>query len=309
MRAPADWRILAVYSSDDTFPEFVNQLHGPRITPVQCNLANPDQVSALFQEHGHEWDACVYLAAKVDIPWSVREPQQDLFLNAGSLLNVLDRVRVGRFIYFSSGAVYDGAKGEVPPHTPVAPTLPYAVCKRTCEDYVRFHGERRRSVGEYLIVRFFGAYGPYEAPHKIYTRLVRAFALEQRDTYVIYGDGQNLIDAMYVEDAVEAIQKMLTGSHRNDTVNLAGGRPLTIEALVREVGGALGIPSVKIEKRGVANERNEFWGSTGEMKDYFGFECRTSLADGIARFRDFIVSGKSRVDSVDSAAVLSRSDR
>ena len=61
------------------------------------------------------------------------------------------------------------------------------------------------------MVRFFGAYGPYEASHKIYTRLVRAFALESRNTYTIYGDGANLIDAMYVDDAIDAVAAHVDG--------------------------------------------------------------------------------------------------
>jgi nucleoside-diphosphate-sugar epimerase len=83
---------------------------------------------------------------------------------------------------------------------------------------------------------------------------------------------------------------MLSGSCWNETVNLAAGRPLSIETLVREVGEALGVGPVKIEKQGVANEHNDFWGSTREMREFFDFECHTALADGITRFRDFMIS-------------------
>jgi UDP-glucose 4-epimerase len=303
LRAPADWRILAIYHNDAGFPDFVSRLNRPGVTAAPCDLSNPAEVAALFERHGQAWDSCLYLAAKVDIPWSVREPKQDLLLNSGSLLNVLEAIRVGRFIYFSSGAVYDGSSGEVRPDMPVAPTLPYAISKLACESYVRCYCERKQSIGAYLVVRFFGAYGPYEAPSKVYNRLIRAFALEHQDTYTIYGDGRNLIDAMYVDDAVTAIELMLAGKHWNDTVNLAGGRPIPIETLVREVGEALGVPAVKIVKQGIANEHNEFWGSTQEMGEHFGFECRTLLAEGITRFRDFVVR-ESSDPLVQSAEVL-----
>jgi UDP-glucuronate 4-epimerase len=140
------------------------------------------------------------------------------------------------------------------------------------------------------VVRFFGAYGPYEAPHKIYTRLIWALGIEGQCRYTIYGDGKNLIDAMYVDDAVEAIQRMLIGSHWNDTVNLAGGRPRTLEQLVEEVGEALGVGKVSISKQGLANESNEFWGSTREMKEFFGFQPQTTLGEGIRRFKDFFLA-------------------
>ena len=286
--APADWRILALYRNDASFPEFVSGLNRPNVTAAQCDLADPAQVSAMAERHGREWESCLFLSAKVDIPWSVREPKQDLLVNVVPLLNLLDAIHAGRFVYFSSGAVYDGLKGEVAPDAKIAPTLPYAISKLAAENYVQFHQRRRHSIDNYLVVRFFGAYGPYEASHKIYTRLVRAFAFEGRDTYTIYGDGANLIDAMYVDDAIDAVERMLTGSHWNVTINLASGRPITIETLVREAGEALGVRPVHVDKQGVAHENIEFWASTHEMQSWYGFTPGISLAEGLPRLRDFL---------------------
>lgn len=290
LRAPADWRIVALYNTDAQFPEFVSGLNRSNVVAVHCDLASPADVAALKREHGAEWESCLYLAGKVDIPWSVREPRSDLLANTIPLLNVLDAVRVEKFVYFSSGAVYDGSTGEVGPDTPVAPTLPYAISKLACERYVQFYHQRRKSVGKYLLVRFFGAYGPYEAPHKLYTRLIRTFAIEGQHRYTIYGDGTNLIDAMCVDDAVDAVRRMLTGDHWNDTVNLAAGHPVTVEELVQAVGAALGLDAVEIEKHGTANERNEFWGSVREMQECFGFRPMVSLPEGVRRFRDFLLT-------------------
>ena len=290
LQAPDDWQIVALYRSDASFPEFVRHSGRPGITAVDCDLMDPGRVAALLQGHGSDWDGCLYLAAKVDIPWSVREPKQDLLAHTVPLLNLLENLRVRKFVYFSSGAVYDGLNGEVDPRAQLAPTLPYAISKLTCERYVQFYCERKRAIENYMIVRFFGAYGPYEAAHKIYTRLIRALVLEGQNSYKIYGDGRNLIDAMYVDDAVEATRRIFSGGHWNDTVNLAGGRPVTIEALVREVGEALGRGSITIEKEGVANESNQFWGSTSEMRDLYGFQPKVSLKDGMRRFKEFYVS-------------------
>ncbi len=294
LQAPADWEIVALYRGGEAFPGFVRGLANPRITAVPCDLSDPAAVSRLCETHGAEWESCVYLAAKVDIPWSVREPNQDLLANVSPLLNLLERVRVAKLVYFSSGAVYDGCQGEATPSTPVRPTLPYAISKLACERYVESFVCRRRTVERFLTVRFFGAYGPFEAEHKIYTRLIRAFCVDKQDTYTLYGDGQNLIDAMYVDDAVDAVRRMLAGSHWNDTVNLAGGHPITVESLVRQVAAAIHAGTVRIEKQGVAHESNQFWGSTREMKEIFGFEPRVPLAEGIQRFRDFQLTGNHR---------------
>ena len=68
---------------------------------------------------------------------------------------------------------------SVGPDTVLRPTLPYAISKQACENYVRHFRESGR-LGSYVIARFFGAFGPYEPERKIYTRLVR-WAMEQPD--------------------------------------------------------------------------------------------------------------------------------
>jgi nucleoside-diphosphate-sugar epimerase len=290
LRAPADWRIVALYAHDQGFLEYVSGLRRRDVIPVKCDLTNPANIAALIHDHGGEWESCLYLAGKVDIPWSVQEPGRDLLANVIPLLNLLDAVAVEKFVYFSSGAVYDGMSGEVDPRVAVAPALPYAISKLACEHYVQFYHRRRHSIRNYLVVRFFGAYGPYEAPHKIYTRLVQTFAIDRHNRFTIYGDGRNLIDAMFVDDAVDAITRMLIGEHWNDTVNLAAGRPLTIEELVRTVGQTLKVDSIEIEKVGIANERNEFWGSVRDMQELFGFQPTIGLGVGVCRLRDFLIA-------------------
>src|SRR5215472_5436737 len=113
LRSSSDLQILALYSTDVGFPEFVSRTKKSNVTAAHCDLKNPEQIAALLKKYGRDWDSCLHLAAKVDIPWSVREPKQDLLLNVGPLLNLLERLRVGKFVYFSSGAVYDGLRGEV----------------------------------------------------------------------------------------------------------------------------------------------------------------------------------------------------
>ena len=101
--------------------------------------------------------------------------------------------------------------------------------------------------------------------------------MERQDRYTIYGDGTNLIDAMFVDDAVDAIEAIIRGAHWNDTINLAGGSPVTVESLVRAVAEALELDSISIDKAGAANEKNDFWGSAGEMRELYGFAPRVTL--------------------------------
>src|SRR5262249_36529846 len=106
LRAPKDWRVVAVYGKDGSFLRFVESLNHSGITPVQCDLTRAEEVRDVLARYG-EFSSCLYLAAKVDIAWSVREPRCDLHANTVALLNVLEPLRAGHLVYFSSGAVYD----------------------------------------------------------------------------------------------------------------------------------------------------------------------------------------------------------
>jgi len=288
LRAPKDWEITALYSQDISFPGFVSKSSLANVSPCQVDLNSPDQIRSAMEKRGREWDCCLHLAAKVDIPWSVDNPKLDLLANTASTLNLLEEVRVGRFVYLSSGAVYDGLCGQVDPSMPVYPTLPYAVSKLTSEEYVRAFWRRRKSIERYCIVRFFGAFGPYEAAHKIYGRLVRRFGIEKQSDYELYGDGSNLIDAMYIDDAVGALL-LIANDPRDLTIDLAGGNPISLEQLVVEAASTFGIESLNLKKSGIAHESNAFWGSPEGMSLQYGFRPTVSLASGLKKFCEFLL--------------------
>src|SRR5439155_20706716 len=99
--------------------------------------------------------------------------------------------------------------------------------------------ERRHSLTSFANVRFFGAYGPYEAPRKITTRWLTAIVDGQRE-FTIRGDGRNLIDFMYIDDAVDALLRIVRAADFSGTVDLAVGAPVTIDDIVQSMARASG---------------------------------------------------------------------
>jgi nucleoside-diphosphate-sugar epimerase len=162
--------------------------------------------------------------------------------NTIGLINVLETWPFEHLVYLSSGAVYIGLSGRVGVDSPVVPTLPYAVSKLASEHYVRAFFVHRGSPRRATILRFFGAFGPYEPARKVYSKLVRRFALEQNPSFTITGDGGNYIDAMYVDDAVRALELVLEApSDGVVTVDLGVGAGETVGELVRRAGRAFGV--------------------------------------------------------------------
>jgi len=197
----------------------------------------------------------------------------------------LEQWPVDHLVYLSSGAVYDGCVGAVSPATAVAPRLPYAISKLASEQYIRFFCERRHALGSYVNVRFFGAYGPYEPPRKITTRWLLALAAGQRE-FVVRGNGGNLIDFMYVDDAVDGMLRLVSAGGTSATVDFGSGAPVSVNAIVETMARTLGV-DVTIRHQGETEEYIQFHSSDRTMRERFGFAPAVSFEDGLRKLSAF----------------------
>jgi nucleoside-diphosphate-sugar epimerase len=287
LRVPRDWQVIAVYHSTAGLESFVAQHGLKNVRAVRCDLTNAAALADFARSHA-SFDACLYLAANGDPAKSADRPAWDLTLNTLALVTLLEHVTVGHFVYVSSGAVYDGLRGDVSPQTAVAPRLPYAISKLASEYYVRAFSERRKSVGSYLNVRFFGAYGPYEPPRKITTRWMRAVMDGQRE-FTIRGNGDNLIDFMHVDDAVDGFLRLTAASGQCGTVDFASGAPVTVNAVVETMARVLGV-DVTLRHEGHTEEFIEFRSVDRSMRDRFGVVPSISFQDGIRKLHQFLMA-------------------
>ena len=285
LRAPRDWEIVAVYHTTPGLDAFVG-VHGlTHVRPVRANLLDADDVRMLAETVDGRADAVLYLAANGDPAASSSRPRWDLESNTVALVNFLEHCPVGHLVYLSSGAVYDGLVGPVSPETAVSPCLPYAISKLASESYIRFFAERSRTLESYVNVRFFGAYGPYEPERKITTRWLRALAAGQRK-FVLRGDGENLIDFMYVDDAVDGLLTLMAATGVRATVDFGSGAPITINQLVAAMSRACGVP-VAVAHQGHTEEYIQFQSVDRTMRDRFRFVPSTSFDEGLTRLRAF----------------------
>ena len=288
LRAPREWTIYAVYHSTPGLEAFVKQHGLANVTPVRCDLLSEADVQALARTIGTVPDAMLYLAANGDPAASAERPRWDLESNTVAFVNTLEHCPAEHVVYLSSGAVYDGLRGAVTPATPVFPKLPYAISKLASEQYLQFFCERRGRVSSYVNVRFFGAYGPYEAARKITTKWLRALARGERE-FTIRGDGRNLIDFMYVDDAVDGLLALIKSKGARLTVDFASGAPVSINDIVATMGSALGV-EVAVRHEGTVPEYIEFQSADTTMRERFGFSPATSFADGLKRLSAFLAS-------------------
>ncbi len=157
---------------------------------------------------GARADAMLYLAANGDPAVSAERPAWDLESNTLSLITASSTARR------LTSSTCRLARCTTVRSGPCRRVLP---CRRDCPTRSRSWPPSTtcdsspnggNTVTSAINVRFFGAYGPYEAPRKITTRWLQAMAGGQRD-FVVRGDGENLIDFMYVDDAVDGFLELV----------------------------------------------------------------------------------------------------
>ena len=288
LRAPRDWEIVAVYHRTPGLEQFVAEQGLTNVRVERCDLLDAADVKALAGRIGRP-DAMLYLAANGDPAASAERPRWDLDSNTVAFVTTLEHCPADHVVYVSSGAVYDGLKGAVTPATPVSPLLPYAISKLASEQYLRFFTERRQTVSSYVNVRFFGAYGPYEAPRKITTKWLTAIRDGQRE-FVIRGNGQNLIDFMYVDDAVDGFLALTKAAGTRATVDFASGTPVSVNEIVQAMARVAGV-DVSVRHEGAVAEYIEFRSADTTMRETYGCVPRVSFDSGLQRLQAFLAGG------------------
>jgi UDP-glucuronate 4-epimerase len=225
-------------------------------------------------------------------------PMQDWESTVSSAVNLGKFCRSDHFVHFSSGAVYDSLVGRVNPEMALHPRICYGISKHAAEQYC-LSAYRQGTQRAVTVVRFFGAYGPHEPSRKIFSRLVRSFAIEKLDWFSIAGDGKNFIDAMYVDDAVRGVEAILAQPPQELVVDFANGSRLTINELVQRAAKIFGIDRVRIMHSGHPVEYIEFESDPSRFENYFKFRPTTTLAEGLRRLATWLdkspnLSGRGR---------------
>ncbi len=156
-------------------------------------------------------DVVFHLAAIPSVPCSIHNPALSHEVNIGGTFNVLRACveeKVGRVVYAASSSAY--GETEVLPQTenmPPKPKSPYAVQKLAGEYYCSvFHS----CFGlETVALRFFNVYGERQDPSSPYSGVLSLFmkAVIERQSPIIYGDGEQTRDFTYVEDVAAVCRK------------------------------------------------------------------------------------------------------
>lgn len=184
---------------------------------------------------------CVYhLAARVLVAESILYPREYNEVNVSGTVALLEAMRdvgIPRLIFASSGAVYgDQSKQPVSETAPPNPLSPYAVSKLAAEHYVHTIGELWST--KTIALRIFNAYGPGQPLLPSHTAVIPRFINQALGggSLVIFGNGEQTRDFVYVSDVVDAmIQALHVEEIDHGTINIGSGVEVSINQLAQEI--------------------------------------------------------------------------
>lgn len=249
-------------------------------------------------------DAVVHLAAKPGVIDSINDPQTDFRVNAEGTLTVLDacaRNQVSGFVFASTGAVLGEAQLPLNEARLPRPLSPYGASKLSGEAYCSaYHGSFALKT---VCLRFSNVYGPFSHHKKsvIAEFIRRAY---RQDPLVIYGDGNQTRDFIFVGDLVDAIIAALqTDDVGGEVFQIASGSQTSVNDLVALFSDMLG-QSPDTEYRPPRRGEVRFsYASVNKAREMLGHEPSVSLARGLRITYDWFVANWS-----DQPLTMSSSD-
>ncbi len=184
-------------------------------------------------------DYVFHLAAMISVPESMAKPRECAEINTLGTLGVYEeaaRAGVKKLVLSTTSAVYgdNPAMPKVETMLP-EPKSPYAVSKLDGEYYGRIFTETGKL--QVACLRYFNVFGPRQDPKSAYAAAVPIFTHRavKHEPIVIFGDGEQTRDFIYVKDIAAANIFFATQSAATGVFNVAYGRRITINALAETI--------------------------------------------------------------------------
>jgi CDP-paratose 2-epimerase len=300
---------------------WLREIYPDRLDVVIGDVRDPELLAAALDGVRHVF----HFAAQVAVTTSLLDPQYDFAVNAGGTLNLLEAARASALrpgvTFASTNKVY-GALEDVElavadrRYSPVNPALrahgvdesralqfhsPYGCSKGAAEQYVLDYA---RTFGmTNTVLRMSCIYGPHQQGNCdqgwVAHFLRCAITGEQ---FTIYGDGRQVRDLLYIEDFVNALERVLElgPALAGRAFNLGGGVRNTVSLLeLRDLVEELGGRSIDI-RFGPWREADQryYVSDIAHFRTATGWQPRTGVAAGVRALAAWLRQG--RHEEVDS---------
>ena len=253
------------------------------------NLADSGRVR-LFQTDIRDLDALEDHLCNVDgifheagltiVPESFEIPDEYLDVNVRGTENVF---KVGcslgvKTVYASSSSVYGNAQTPIKEDDPKNPASPYGQTKVEKDSLAGRYSERGcRIIG----LRYFNVFGRGQTG--TYAGVITRFAerLRNGSAPIIYGDGMQTRDFVFVRDVARANLQAMMSPTRNGYFNVGTGIPTTILRLATIMIGMSGMDIRPVFEKPSKGDVRHSLADLSSTQRHIGWTADTGLKDGL----------------------------
>ncbi len=268
-----------------------------KISFHKIDIVNLNALKNLFKEH--KPNLIIHLAAQAGVRYSINNPEQYISNNIVGFFNILQcckEFNCNKIIYASSSSVY----GKKLKHKSKEiddvnkPLNLYASSKVSNELMAYSFGQLigLKSIG----LRFFTVYGPWGRPDMAYYIFTKNI-LEGKKIDV-FGHGKMWRDFTYVDDIVNAIEKIIKVSDSkmfpkgtySRIFNIGNNKPEKLMTLVYLIQKNLNIKAKINYLDYQLGDTTRTSANINELKSMINFVPKTTLNLGIPKFIDWYTS-------------------
>ena len=255
------------------------------------DLLNFDQLI----DHIVDQDIIVNCAASTSHPFSMREPWIDLDVNSRSVVNLLEAVRrfnrEAKFIHLGTstqlGTLHYQPADE---HHPEFPTDIYSANKSVSEKYCLVYAKAYKIRA--CVIRLSNIYGPrasIHSPEFTFNNYFVGLALQGKDI-TVFGDGQQLRNILFVDDAVEAlISAMSQDASDGETYFAVGDEHFSVAEIAEQTVACLGgrVVYVPWPAKRKAIDVGDAIISNRKIKETLGWAPSYNIGKGLAKTKKY----------------------
>jgi UDP-glucose 4-epimerase len=223
-----------------------------------------------------------HLAAQMNVRKSAEDPIFDAKTNILGTLNLLTRCAefgAKKIIYSSSGGAIYGEPHylSVKENHPVTPLSQYGLSKFVGEKYIELY---RRNYGlNCSILRYSNVYGPRQDPSGeagVISIFIGRLLKGQRP--VIFGDGEQTRDFVYVDDVVKA---NLVSLKKEGTYNIGTGKETSVNEIFEMLSNLLGRHVKPFHDKPVEGEVRRICLDVSKARRELNWKASTSIKEGL----------------------------
>lgn len=267
----------------DNFSTGIASRVNMRATVHRADLLTDDLTTAFRQGNP---EVVIHLAARTSVVESMQNPASVTEVNVYGTRRVIEQSvmhGVGAFVFASTGgALYgDAVPLPTPESFPPAPVSPYGISKAKAEkqvsDFCQAAGAR------WVILRFGNVYGPGQnrgGESGVVPTFMEAIRHNRRP--IIYGDGKQTRDYVYIDDIVDAHMRVLVGTSEG-IFNLGTGSAISVREVFDTIAGAAGYHDEPIYAPARAGELLQSCLDSRRARELLGWAPKVSFFDGIRR--------------------------